>query len=695
MSCSAGKPNFWLLDSYTGWNDQDRNSSRLEGFEDSAGIRLSLVDDGAIDPAQVSACIPPSRLARGCGACEWFLVTPFRPASRLMHRDACHMEWSEKWEERFAPVKLQDATAIATWRRFVAIADRGANRIYILSQFGSRLVAQIACDAPGAIAFTPRGEILATFGNSSQIARYGLDGRLRGLLASTAPGNVDRLVVDRNLRIWLVTVAAGGAWSLWKAGFSDTQFLTATLDQLKAAFPASGVASEAKEGFCLGAPGAGNSASCYSWYGRALNFAEMTSPQPPQRQSQGQLLTEALDSGIPRCKWHRVRLDADILSGTTLEVSVATTEDPSLPAQGNLSPDPKWLAFPAGSPHPSDWTSAPADSRDFLIQQPPGRYLYLRLRFTTSDSTSTPVVRRVRLDFPRITSIQHLPDIYRENPQAEEFTERFLSLFDSLIEDVDSVISRYPALLDPAGVPDQLLPWLAKFFDIGFDPTWDAARRRALLQNAPKLYRERGTPAGLRDALKLIFGVAPAIAESNATGPWGAIGDRGAITAARCTAAPPPPSVRRTARLHSVRLFGKTRVRFRLGSSPLCGAPMRSYGNPDLDPFAEGSYRFRVLVPPLADNSKQAQQRFINLVEAQKPAHTVASVRFGGTGFLLGYWSAVGVDTGFVPLAAPVLGTNGNVRLGRMSVLWNRSGGPAAGTRVGVRSVVGIQTIAG
>jgi phage tail-like protein len=301
----------------------------------------------------------------------------------------------------------------------------------------------------------------------------------------------------------------------------------------------------------------------------------------------------------------------------------------------------------------------------------------------------------VRLDFPRVTSIEHLPDVYRENPKAEEFTERFLSLFDSLIGDMDRIIARYPALLDPAGVPDELLPWLAKFFDIGFDPTWNAGERRRILQNAPKLYRERGTPAGLRDAVQLIFGVKPAILESSATGPWGAVGDGKAINVARCKPVQAPASLRRTVRLRSVRLFGKTKVRFRLGSSPLCGAPLRSYGNPDLDPFAAGSYRFSLLVPPLSDNSPQGKQRFLNLIEAQKPAHTIASVRFGGTGFLLGHWSAVGIDTGFVPLAAPVLGPAGNVRLGRMSVLWPRGGAAATGTRIGVRSVVGIQTIAG
>jgi len=694
MSCRADKPNFLLLDCYVGWHQQARTGTHLDGFTSCDGLQLCFTDKGAVDPSAASACIPPARLARGCGACEWYLVTPFRPESRLLWRDACHAEWREKWEERFAPIKLRNATAVATWRSFVAIADGAAGRIYLLSRSGSRLVSQIAFEQPLAIAFTPRGEILVAGADSTQIYRYGLDGGLRGVLATNAPSTINRLAVDSKFHVWLVTIAADGSWQLFTAALSGGQFHKAKIEELQAAFPSSGIASEAKQGFCL-SDAEGDVIGCYSWYGRAIDPHDLTPPQHPLRQSQGQLLTKPLDSGIPRCRWHRVRVDADVPKGTTLEIAVATTEDNTLPDQGQLSPDPKWQQFPAGAPHPLDWTSAPPSSLDFLIQQPPGRYLYLRLRLTSSDGTSSPVLRRVRLDFPRITSLDHLPEVYRENSKAEEFTERFLSLFDSLVTDVDSIITRYPALLDPSGVPDELLPWLAKFFDISLDPAWDAATRRAIIQSAPKLYKERGTPTGLRDALNLIFGVAPAIAESSPTGLWGAIGDRKAIAAAQCNPAQTSASVRRTARLGSIRLFGKTKVRFRLGSSALCAAPLRSYGNPDLDPFSAGSYRFRVLVPPLPDNSPQAQQRFRDVVESQKPAHTVASVRFGGTGFLLGHWSAVGVDTAFVPLAAPILGAGGNVRLGRMSVLWTRSGAAASGTRVGARSVVGIQTIAG
>ena len=68
------------------------------------------------------------------------------------------------------------------------------------------------------------------------------------------------------------------------------------------------------------------------------------------------------------------------------------------------------------------------------------------------------------------------------------------------------------------------------------------------------------------------------------------------------------------------------------------------------------------------------------------------TIRFGGDGFVVGVWSAVGIDTAFEPLPGPVLGAAGNVRLRRASLV---AAGPPRGRlplAVGVSSSVGVQT---
>jgi phage tail-like protein len=367
-----------------------------------------------------------------------------------------------------------------------------------------------------------------------------------------------------------------------------------------------------------------------------------------------------------------VRVDADVPTGTTLAVAIATSEKSEPPDQGDPNVDPAWKDFLAGKPHPRDWQPAPKGSQDFLIDQPPGRYLFLRLRLT-GDGKATPTVRRLRIDFPRATSADFLPPVYRENPQADDFTERFLSLFDASIADLDRAIERYPALLDPGGVPDELLPWLGSFLDVAFDPVWEPDRRRAILRAVPALYRRRGTVAGLVETIRTVFDVEPAIQELGRERNWRGLG-RGSY-------------------LRGVRLFGKAQARFRLGSSSLSKAPLKSYGNPDGDPLGTHAYRFRILVPPNPLVSGAGRSRLDRLVASQKPAHTIATVRVGGQGLILGTSFGVGVDTVFAPLPPPVLGQGGNIRLRRRSVLWSGRGGVSSGIGVGGAPAVGIHTV--
>jgi phage tail-like protein len=360
-----------------------------------------------------------------------------------------------------------------------------------------------------------------------------------------------------------------------------------------------------------------------------------------------------------------------------------------------------WKDFPEGVPHPSDWQKSVDGSLDFLVSgQPPGRYLFVRVRLT-GDGNATPRVRRVRLDFPRATSLDLLPAVYRENPDAEDFTERFLSLFDSTVGDIDRGIERYAALLDPEGVPEEVLPWLGSILGVAFDRSWSAEQRRAILRAVPELYRRRGTVEGLSAAIRLVFGFDPIIEELAAQRMWGALASKTAKkkdAKGDCTAKEPSEIEKQCerslgARVGEVRLFGRASARFRVGGSSLGRAPLLSFGNPDNDPLNESAYRFRVLVPPQPIDSALWRERLQQLVESQKPAHTVATVRVGGGGFVLGTWSSVGVDTSLTPTPAPVLGREGNVRLRRMSVLWPGRTGRREGVAVGETAVVGMQIV--
>ncbi len=81
----------------------------------------------------------------------------------------------------------------------------------------------------------------------------------------------------------------------------------------------------------------------------------------------------------------------------------------------------------------------------------------------------------------------------------------------------------------------------------------------------------------------------------------------------------------------------------------------------------------------------------MDLINHQKPAHTLASVRVGGSGLVLGVWSAVGVDTLLAAPPAPRLG-EASARLNRIGIVRHSRRGPRLGLRVGQSMAIGINT---
>jgi phage tail-like protein len=692
MSCGTGAPTFRLLDALVGWSAI--KSSNLEGLEENEreemeGVRLRQQHTGAVSAADLLAYLAPPRLARGCGHCELYLINK----ANLWRSDCCLPDWQPVWSQACDPKRLVKARAIAVRSHRIAVSDAGAQRVWIWDRNGGHLAADIHVGSPGPLAFTPWGELLIADGWT--ILRCGLAGERFGQLQIALPPlpinsktTIERLAVSDDCAIWLVTRSVEkteAVLRLWRAArcdcalrqdshcncvpsglkHCDREFKPATLEDLRKSFKPTGITAASDIGFCLQECGQDGlpTERCFDWDGNKLDHDRVITEDAPRLATVGKLVTGAIDSGIPRCVWHRVRIDADIPSGANVEIKVATSEIP--------------YDHPLRDIHSLDWQVATVGARDFLINQPAGRYLFLQMTLR-GDGKATPIVRRMRLDFPRATSLDALPPVYRETPEAEDFSERFLSLFDATIADLDRAIERAPALLDAGSVPEEVLPWLGGFLDLAFDPAWSPDQRRRILQALPKLYEIRGTPAGLIEAIKLVFDVDAVIQELSDERLWGAVGKRG------------EKNVAPEARLGGVRLFSKARARFRLGSSALDAAPLRSFGDPDHDPLLAQAYRIRVLVPRVY--GPEARARVVRLVNSQKPAHTVASVQMAGDGFIVGYSSTLDLNP-LAPLPPPVLGQAGNIRLSRASVLWHGGAGRRRGIQLGDNAVVGVHTI--
>jgi len=116
----------------------------------------------------------------------------------------------------------------------------------------------------------------------------------------------------------------------------------------------------------------------------------------------------------------------------------------------------------------------------------------------------------------RRSYIDYLPAMYRE----DDFTMRFLHIFEDIIQPLEMMIDKIYCNFDPAMTDSSFLPWLFTWLGIAMDERWPEDRRRQLLASAVELYRWRGTKLGLMEYLRIYTGVVPQITEP-ATGSKG------------------------------------------------------------------------------------------------------------------------------------------------------------------------------
>ena len=638
MTCVPSNPRFRLLDWLVGW-DVDGATEGLVGEADDGGVRLhsnsSDIDAGAID-----SFIPPPRLSPGCNPCEWFLVTQPAPKSKLLRLDGCSNEWTI-WPRPCSPVDLQRAVAVAVDKQMLAVADSETNTVWVLHMPGGQVAAQIDVPEPVDLSFNGQGELVVAANGGLTLMRFAINGRSLGAWPSAVPNaRIKRVAHNQSGRLWLAVASGAERFALWSQyTICDPSFIERDLETLTAAFNRTEASGSNQFGFCLQRSFNNNTinAVCWSWFGRSITTDCVETTASQIFNQQGQLLTSAIDSGITRCIWHRIQVDAQVPPGTRIEVAVATSDDAQIAEQPGNNAAP-WDGFRQGRPHPQDWQIIGNGITDALVTAPAGRYLFVRLRLS-GDGQQTPRINSIRLDFPRSTSANLLPAVYLDDPHSQDFLDRFLAVFDANLQTIDQSVARFPALLNSANARSEVLPWIARFLSIALDENWDVATRRQMLANAPELFRQRGTRRGLVRSIQLAFGLDPVITEHGLQRNWGAL----------------PTVDHEGGRLGAMRLFSRRAARMKLGASVLGETPIKSYGNPDNDPYSVGAFRFTVSLPITAEDAGFGLRR---LVDGQKPAHTIANIAIANIkrGLRLGRGTFLGTGTALVRPAPLALG---------------------------------------
>lgn len=111
--------------------------------------------------------------------------------------------------------------------------------------------------------------------------------------------------------------------------------------------------------------------------------------------------------------------------------------------------------------------------------------------------------------------LQYLPPPYQSDTsnQSEQFTGRFLMIFESMLDPIAQTIAQIDQYFDPHTAPASLLPYLLSWFGLWLDAPLDLGQQRTLLSSALEINRWRSTRHGLRMHIKACCGIDAEIIE--------------------------------------------------------------------------------------------------------------------------------------------------------------------------------------
>jgi phage tail-like protein len=444
-------------------------------------------------------------------------------------------------------------------------------------------------------------------------------------------------------------------------------------------------------------------------------------------EEQGQWLSEALDSRIYNCQWHRIELEISRLpAGTRVEVFTYSNSK-SLPVADidgdkiGLMDKFGALAYSvAGKLDSPKNKSTDASRHEFLVQSREGQFVWLRIKLI-GDGFDTPAIDSMRIHYPRSSYLEYLPAIYSADDDSRWFLERFLSIFQTEWDRLEQRIDDVAALFDPKAVPaGKALEFLASWFALPLEGTWSEEQKRELLKAVAGIYfgswkartdkgvclsegdpakaTRRGTREGVRRYLQVYLQNITGL-DATEQGAFPQI-DEGFRERQRLMLA-----LGNTAALsHCAPLWSSSVVgRLQFGQFAQEGeARLVSTGNPELEIFEEFSHRFRVFVPSSWIGTADDEEMVHRAIREEKPAHTSYELCLVEPRFRIGLQSTVGVDTilGAWPKAHLTCTHDKNIppsrqprhRLGFDTILASRPGDQPT-LQVGPKTRTGLDTL--
>lgn len=223
----------------------------------------------------------------------------------------------------------------------------------------------------------------------------------------------------------------------------------------------------------------------------------------------GVFLSRLFDSREAQMEWHRLVLKVNDESDAPYRVSIYTSEEAQLLWKGEMISLSDWIRDGSISMEEKlEWMEpycqkTETGKSDLLLHEVTGRYLWISLEVYRQFEQDLRF-ETMTIYFPKQSWLSYLPEIYTAG-DTEHFLDRYLSVFQSVFDDMNEKIKNVPYLLDVNTTDSAYLDYLCEWLGVTKSQMWPEEKKRALLAEAADIYKIKGTRRGLLKILGLFL----------------------------------------------------------------------------------------------------------------------------------------------------------------------------------------------
>src|SRR5581483_10116365 len=411
-------PTFWLLNGRVGW--QAAELDNVSVTDDRLGL-LVVPGSGRLlteSSGSFGSIVSPGNVAVGPDQSIYLLDCT---AGKLKKFDGCSCQFLTVpclGGIGTGPRQVQSPHGIGISSGNLFICDTGNHRLLVFSLFGMVLRDIWTPPAstglpnvwqPFAIAFDNRGHAYVSDPANGVIHRFHPTGRYEGFLSGF--GAISWITFDCRNQLYSISQ---GQTTVTISGKDGKKLGTASRpEEIAANFPPLPFTVDAHGDLNL-------SRLCNPLVGTGVfgpTGTPLTSPPPDPPlvfNTSGTYWSNALDSEIYRCQWHRIVLHGNLPRKTMVYISTYSSEISQPFEQIQALPDSSWQTNMSITSLSGEWEG--------LIFSGPGRYLWLRVQLS-GNGTATPSISTMRIEYPRISLRRFLPAVFAEDPNGASFTD--------------------------------------------------------------------------------------------------------------------------------------------------------------------------------------------------------------------------------------------------------------------------------